>query len=132
MTNGPVYVGAFILVLALLALFVVPGPMKWMLFAVSVLAILLSWGQNFQGFTDFFIDHVPGYNKFRAVSSILVIVEFTIPLLAVMAIKHILDTPDFFKRNGVVFYTVFGLGAFVCFLAWVAPSMFGPAFSASE
>lgn len=132
LTNGPVYVGAFILVLAVLALFVVPGPMKWMLFAVSVLAILLSWGQNFQGFTDFFIDYVPGYNKFRAVSSILVIVEFTVPLLAVMAIKKILDTPDFFRRNGVVFYTVFGLGAFVCFLAWVAPSMFGPAFSAAE
>ena len=132
LTNGPVYVGSFILMLALLALFIVPGPMKWTLFAVSVLAVLLSWGQNFQAFTDLFIDYMPGYNKFRTVSSILVIVEFTIPLLAVMAIKKIIETPDFFKTNATVFYCIFGLGAFVCLLAWVAPSLFGPAFSASE
>lgn len=131
-TNGPVYVGAFILMLALLALFVVPGPMKWMLLAVSVLSVLLSWGQNFQAFTDFFIDYMPGYNKFRAVSSVLVIVEFTIPLLAVMAIKKIVETPDFFKCNSKAFYTVFGLGALVCFMAWVAPSIFGSVFSTAE
>lgn len=132
LTNGPVYVGAFVLLLAIMAMFVAEGPMKWALFAVSILAILLSWGHNFQPFTDFFIDHFPAYNKFRAVSSILVIIEFTIPLLALLAIKKILETPDFLKRFGWVFYTVFGLGIVICFFGWVTPSMFGDAFSAQE
>ena len=93
MTNGPVYVGAFVLLLAILALFTVHGPMKWALFSVSVLAILLSWGHNFQALTDLFIDNFPGYNKFRAVSSILVIVDFTVPLLAAMCIRKMVDNP---------------------------------------
>ncbi len=59
MTNPPVYVGAFVLLLAILALFMVNTPMKWALFAVSILAILLSWGHNFEAFTDFFIDNFP-------------------------------------------------------------------------
>lgn len=132
MTNGPVYVGAFVLLLAILALFTVNTPMKWALFAVSILAILLSWGHNFEAFTDFFIDNFPGYNKFRAVASILVIVEFTIPLLAIMAVRKMLETENYLQRFGMVFYTVFGLGAIVCFLGWVAPSMFGEPYSASE
>ena len=94
MTNGPVYVGAFVLLLAILAMFVSDGNMKWALFGVSVLAILLSWGHNFPALTNLFIDNFPAYNKFRAVSSILVIVEFTIPLLAILAIQKIIDTPD--------------------------------------
>lgn len=132
MTNGPVYVGAFVLLLAILALFMMNTPMKWALFAVSILAILLSWGHNFEAFTDFFIDNFPGYNKFRAVASILVIVEFTIPLLAIMAVRKMLETENYLQRFGMVFYTVFGLGAIVCFLGWVAPSMFGEPYSASE
>lgn len=132
MTNGPVYVGAFVLLLAILALFTVDSPMKWALFGVSILAILLSWGHNFDAFTNFFIDHFPGYNKFRAVSSILVIVEFTIPLLAVMAIAKILDTPDYPAKFRWVLYAVGGVGALVCFLGWVAPSIFGDPFSAGE
>ena len=132
MTNGPVYVGAFVLLLAILALFVVDTPMKWALFAVSVLAILLSWGHNFPAFTDFFIDHFPAYNKFRAVSSILVIVEFTVPLLAAMCVKKMIDDPDDFKRNPWVAYTVFGLGALVCLVGWMSPSVFGDPFSAQE
>lgn len=132
LTNGPVYVGAFILLLAILAIFIVEGPMKWALFGVSVLALLLSWGHNFEPFTNFFIDYFPAYNKFRAVSSILVIVEFTVPLLAIMAVRKILDTPGFLKKQGMLFYTVFGLGAVVCFLGWLAPSMFGDVFSAQE
>lgn len=132
MTNGPVYVGAFVLLLAILALFMVKSPMKWALFAVSVLAIMLSWGHNFPALTDFFIDNFPAYNKFRAVSSILVIVEFTIPLLAVLCIKKMLDDPDSFRRNPWVGYTVFGLGAVICFSGWVAPSVFGEPYSATE
>lgn len=132
MTNGPVYVGAFVLILAILALFVVPGPMKWSLFAVSILAILLSWGHNFQPLTDFFIDHFPMYSKFRAVSSFLVVVEFTLPLLAVMCVKKIADDPDFFKKYKWTFYTVCGLGLFITFIGWVAPSVFGQPYSGRE
>ena len=132
MTNGPVYVGAFVLMLAILALFVVKSPMKWALFGVSVFAILLSWGHNFPALTDFFIDTFPGYNKFRAVSSILVIVEFCVPLLAALCIREMLDNGDELRRNPWTAYTVFGLGAFICFMGWVSPSIFGQPFSASE
>ncbi len=92
-TSGPVYVGAFVLMLFVLALFVVKGPMKWALLAVTILSVLLSWGRNFMGFTDFFIDHFPMYSKFRTVASILVIAEFTIPLLALMGLKEVMDNP---------------------------------------
>ena len=88
-TSGPVYVGAFVLSLFILGLFIVKGPMKWPLLAGTIFSILLSWGKNFMGLTDFFIDHVPMYNKFRAVSSILVVAEFCIPLLAALAVKVI-------------------------------------------
>lgn len=132
MTNGPVYVGAFVLLLAILALFTVDSAMKWALFGVSVLAILLSWGHNFQPFTDFFIDSVPGYNKFRAVSSILVIVEFTIPLLAVMALKKMTGTPDYYSRFKWVLFAVAGAGVAICLIGWIAPSVFGEPFSETE
>lgn len=132
MTNGPVYVGAFVLLLAILALLVVPGMLKWMLFAVTILAIVLSWGHNFMPVTDFFIDNVPLYAKFRTVSSILVIVEFTVPLLAVMCLREIARDPDFFKKYSMQFYVVFGVGAFLCLLGAVAPSIYGTPFSVSE
>lgn len=132
MTNGPVYVGAIVLLLAVLALFVVSGPMKWALFIVGIIAIFLSWGHNFMFFSDLFIDNFPGYNKFRTVSSILVIVEFTIPLLAVMCLKNIIADPDFFKKYRYQFYTVFGVGAFICLIGAIAPGVFGSPFSATE
>ncbi len=90
-TAGPVYVGAFVLFLFLIGCFIVKGPMKWALLGATVFSIVLSWGRNFMGPTDFFIDFVPMYNKFRAVSSILVIAEFTIPLLAILALKEIIN-----------------------------------------
>lgn len=92
-TSGPVYVGAFVLMLFVLGLFIVRGSMKWCLLAATVLSILLSWGKNFMGFTDFFLDYVPMYDKFRTVASILVIAEFTIPLLAMLALKKLVDDP---------------------------------------
>ena len=132
MTNGPVYVGAFIFVLAILALFVVDGAVKWALFAVSVLALMLSWGHNFNPLTDFFIDYFPGYNKFRTVSSILVVIEFTVPLLAVMCLRKIIKTDNFLEKYKWTFYTIFGIFALICFMGWVSPSIFGSPFSASE
>ena len=94
MTAGPVYVGAFVLMLFILGLFIVKGPLKWALLVATILSILLSWGRNFMPFTDFFIDYVPMYAKFRTVASILVVAEFTIPLLAMLALKTLLDEPE--------------------------------------
>ncbi|MBO7418892.1 MAG: YfhO family protein [Bacteroidaceae bacterium] len=93
-TAGPVYVGAFVLFLFLLGCFIVKGPMKWALLGATIFSIVLSWGKNFMPVTDFFIDFVPMYNKFRAVSSILVIAEFTIPLLAILALKEVFARKD--------------------------------------
>lgn len=136
MTNGPVYVGAFVLVLAVIAMFVVDGkvltPMKWALFAVSILSIILAWGHNFEAFTEFFIDNVPFYNKFRTPSSMLVVVEFCVPLLASMAVVKMIQTPDFLTRYGVIFYTISGIAAFICFVGWVAPGFFGDPWSMAE
>ena len=98
-TSGPVYVGAFVLMLFILGLFIVKGPMKWALFLATGLSVLLSWGRNFMWFTDLFLDYMPMYAKFRTVASILVIAEFTIPLLAMLALKKILDSPDFFTQK---------------------------------
>jgi hypothetical protein len=99
MTAGPVYVGAFVLFLFLLGCFVVKGPLKWALVGATVLSILLSWGKNMMWLTDLFIDYVPMYNKFRAVSSILVIAEFTIPLLAVLALVKLMREPELLRKN---------------------------------
>lgn len=90
-TSGPVYVGAFVMMLFVLGLLIVKGPMKWALLAATILSIMLSWGKNFMGLTDLFLDYVPMYDKFRAVSSILVIAEFTIPLLAMLALKEVVE-----------------------------------------
>lgn len=104
MTSGPVYVGAFVLALFILGCFIVEGEVKWALLAATILSILLSWGKNFMPLTDFFIDHVPMYNKFRAVSSILVVAEFTIPLLAILATGKILENPKVLlvKKKAVI------------------------------
>jgi len=85
-TSGPVYIGAIVMLLAFLGLFIIDHPIKWALFAATLLSIALSWGKNFMGLTSVFMDFVPGYNKFRAVSMILIIAELTIPLLAVLSI----------------------------------------------
>ncbi|HXC04344.1 MAG TPA: YfhO family protein [Bacteroidia bacterium] len=98
-TSGPVYVGCIIVFLFVLGLFIVKGPIKWALLIATILSVLLSWGSNYMGFSNFFFDHVPGYNKFRAVSMILVIAEFTLPLLAILALDQILKTSDFFHQK---------------------------------
>lgn len=90
-TMGPVYVGAFVCFLFVLGLMIVRGPMKWALLAATVLSIMLAWGKNFMPLTNLFIDFVPMYAKFRAVESILVVAEFCIPLLAMLALKRVVD-----------------------------------------
>ena len=127
-TSGPVYVGAFVMFLFVLGLFVVKGPMKWALLGATVFSILLSWGKNFMGLTDFFIDYVPMYNKFRAVSSILVIAEFTIPLLAMLALKEIVSSPNILKERRKEFLVSFGLTGGLALLFAVMPKVFFPAY----
>ena len=122
-TSGPVYVGAFVLMLFILGLFIVKGPMKWALLAATVLSILLSWGRNFMGFTDFFLDYIPMYAKFRTVASILVIAEFTIPLLAMLALKQVVEENNL-KTLGKPLVLSFGLTAGFCALFALMPSLF--------
>ena len=131
-TSGPVYVGAFVLMLFVLGLFIVKGPMKWALLAATVLSVLLAWGKNFMPFTDFFIDYVPMYSKFRTVASILVIAEFTIPLLAMLALKRIVDEPDVLTRNIKWFYVSFALTGGVALLFALFPSLFFSDFISSQ
>lgn len=131
-TSGPVYVGAFVVFLFILGLFIVKGPMKWALLAVTVLTILLSWGKNFMGLTDFFIDHFPMYAKFRTVASILVVAEFTMPLLAMMALKRIVDEPEVLKRNWRQALASFVLTGGAALLFAVAPGLFFDFISAEE
>lgn len=123
-TSGPVYVGAFVLMLFILGLFIVKGPMKWALLAATVLSILLSWGRNLMPFTDFFIDYVPMYSKFRTVSSILVIAEFTIPLLAMMALKKLIDHPEVLTRQVKYIYISYAFTGGMALLFALAPSLF--------
>ena len=131
-TSGPVYVGAFVLMLFVLGLFIVKGPMKWALLAATVLSVLLSWGRNFMPFTDFFLDYVPLYAKFRTVASILVIAEFTIPLLAMMALRRIVEDPQVLTRNMRWVYVSFGLTAGVALLFALMPGFFFSDFISSS
>ena len=123
-TQGPVYVGAFVLFLFVLGLFIVKGPMKWALLAATILSIMLAWGKNFMGLTDFFIDYFPMYAKFRTVASILVIAEFTIPLLAMLALKKVVDEPEILTQKIKNVYASFALTGGMALLFAVMPDLF--------
>ena len=90
-TAGPVYMGAIVCLLFVLGLLIVKGPYKWAILAVTLLSVMLSWGHNWMSLTKLFFDVVPMYNKFRAVSSILVIAEVTMPLLGFLALKRLCE-----------------------------------------
>ena len=130
-TSGPVYVGAFVMMLFILGLFIVKGPVKWALLAATILSILLSWGKNFMGFTDFFLDYVPMYAKFRTVASILVIAEFTIPLLAMLALKKLFDEPELMKPRMKYIGISFLLTGGIALLFSLMPSLFFDSFVSS-
>ncbi|WP_455531072.1 YfhO family protein [Segatella salivae] len=131
-TSGPVYVGAFVLMLFILGLFIVKGPIKWALLAATILSILLSWGHNFMPFTNFFLDYIPMYSKFRTVASILVIAEFTIPLLAMMALKNIVDEPELLTKKAKFVYISFGLTGGIALLFALMPTLFFSDFISSQ
>ena len=131
-TSGPVYVGALFLMLAILAMFVMRGPLKWALFAVTILSFMLSWGKNMMWFTDLFIDYVPMYDKFRAVSSILVIAEFTIPLLAVLGLKELFSKPELMRARMKYVLISAGIVGGLALLLAIAPSIAGDFVSSYE
>ena len=131
-TSGPVYVGAFVMMLFILGLFIVKGPVKWALLAATILSILLSWGRNFMGFTDFFLDYVPMYAKFRTVASILVIAEFTIPLLAMLALKEVMSGEVKKEKLKVPLIVSFLLTGGVAMLFSLMPSFFFDSFISSS
>lgn len=100
LVSGPVYIGAVVVFLFFFGLFFVKGPYKWWLLSATLLSLMLAWGKNFMFLSDFFINYFPGYNKFRAVSMTLVIAEITIPLLAMLAVKKLLEG-NYKKEEGL-------------------------------
>ena len=112
--EAPAYIGASIAFLFILSLFVVKGPFKWWLLISFILSLLLSWGKNFPLLTNLFIDYVPFYNKFRAVSSIQVILEFAVPLLAVIGLNKFLADSD--QKNIRRSFAIFSVPLIILFL----------------
>lgn len=123
-TSGPVYVGAFVLLLSILGLFVVRTPLKWALFAATLLSVLLSWGKNMMWLTDLFIDYIPLYNKFRTVSSILVVAEFTIPTLAILALVEFVRDPKVVLAQRQAIIVATSLTAGLALVVAIAPGLF--------
>lgn len=133
-TSGPVYVGALIVALFLLGCFVVKGPMKWVLIILTIFSILLALGRNCMWLTDFMIDHFPMYSKFRTVESILVIAEFTMPLLGALALQQILSEKP---HEGWIKYKrpilwCFGTVLAVCLTGIIVPGIFGSAVTEAD
>ena len=114
--EAPAYIGAVIIFLFLLGVFLVKGTLKKWLLATTIFSILLSWGKNFELLTNLFIDYMPLYNKFRAVSSIQVIAEMCIPVLGILALKEVFSkqVSDLDKKAALkkAFYSLGGLSVF--------------------
>jgi len=123
-TSGPVYVGAIVLFLFLFGAFALKGHLKWALLAVTILSVMLAWGRHFMPLTDFFLDYVPGYNKFRAVSMTLIIAELTIPLLALLALKEIINRPQIIRENFNEFIAAFAFTGGIALAFYIAPGVF--------
>ncbi|MFP4467428.1 MAG: YfhO family protein [Bacteroidales bacterium] len=123
-TSGPVYAGAVVLFFFFLSLFYVRGPLKWGLLAAIILSVMLAWGKNFMPLTDFFINYVPGYDKFRAVSMTLVIAEFCIPALAFLGMYKLWTDPSGLSIKSQPFLTALGFTAGLSLLFYIAPAAF--------
>ncbi len=129
-TEGPVYIGAVLIFLAVFALFLLPGTYKWWIVVPSLLALMLSWGGNFSVFTDLFIDYVPLYNKFRVPSMILVVLEWSVPLLASLGLCKLYKmrdglpityTPKYSLEDSLKI-SLYITGGFALFSAVILPS----------
>ena len=131
-TAGPVYVGAFILFLFIFGLFAVESGIKWPLLIATIFSICLSWGKNWMPLTDFFLDYFPMYNKFRSVSSILIVAEICIPILAILTLVEIVKKPGIIKEKKKGFWISVGLTGGLALLFWLFPRMFFNFFSQRE
>jgi len=131
-TAGPVYFGAAIMFLFILGLFFVKGHIKWWILSATVLSILLSWGSNFEVFTDFFFYKIPFYNKFRTVSMTLVIASVAMPILAMLAVKTMIDEPEIFKEKKKLFFIATGIAAGLAIIFAVMPQAFFAFLSRNE
>lgn len=137
---GPIYLGIIIVFLFLLGLASIKSRFKWVMLALGALALFLSWGKNMMWFTDLFLDYMPMYNKFRAVTIILVIVEFITPLLAIIYLNKLFTTPSLLSNkitiNGKVygnkFYLISGLFAAILLILYITPDTFLDFFSKQE
>lgn len=142
--GGPMYAGAIIIFLFVLGLFLVEGTLKWALLFATIITTMLSWGKNFPGLTNFFIDYFPMYNKFRAVVSIEIVALFAFPVVAALALKKFFGDKDFLSRPIEIFgkklkYTndkalifAFALTGGVSFLFWLMPTTFFEFFKTGE
>lgn len=133
-TSGPVYVGALICALFLLGCIIVRGPLKWALIILTLLSILLALGRNCMWLTDLMIDYMPMYSRFRTVESILVIAEFTMPLMAMLALQKVLTTPpaEAWERFRKPFLISFGVVLLICLAGIVSPDIFGSPITDSD
>lgn len=133
-TNGPVYIGALIVALFLVGCLIVRSPLKWALIVLTLLSIALAWGRHFIWLTDLMIDYMPLYNKFRTPESILVIAEFTMPLLAAMGLQKLLTAPkgEVWKMYGKKIVWCFAVPMFICLITYIMPGVFGPAVTDME
>jgi len=123
-TSGPVYVGAIIIFFFIFSLFYLKGPLKWWGIAVTILSVLLSWGKNFMPLTNFFLEYIPLYNKFRAVAMILVIAELSIPLLAILSLDKLIKEEK--KETGIKYlkYSLYISGGILLLLVLTGSSLF--------
>lgn len=133
-TSGPVYVGALIVALFILGCVIVKGPLKWVLLVLTIFSILLALGRNFMILTDFMIDYIPMYSKFRTVESILVIAEFTMPLLAALALQKLLELPvdEAWNRYRRPMLWSFGAVLVICLAGIAAPGIFGSGVTSTD
>lgn len=115
-TSGPVYMGAIIIFLFLLGLLIVSGPYKWALLVATLFSVLLSWGRNFMPLTELFFNYFPMYNKFRAVESILIVAEITVPLLGFLALKAISEGSIEWKKVRNSIFIAGGATGLTCLL----------------
>lgn len=131
-TAGPVYIGAIIMFFVVLGLFITKHKLKWPLLLITILGMALSWGNNFMGLTSFFLDHVPGYNKFRAVSMTMVIAELCLPLFAILTLNELMkfkslnDKVKVFKKElelKKVLILAFAIVGGFCLTGYLAPDL---------
>ena len=131
-TGGPLYIGAIVILLFVIGLFIVKGQIKWWLLIATVLSLMLSWGHNFMSFTNLFLDFVPGYDKFRAVTTILVIAELTIPLLAIITLNKMVTEKNFYKENKKMLMYAMGIVIGLTLFITITPTTFTSLYTPQE